>query len=298
MMTAGHAASPLRRLEPIWLAASLLGIALATWLVLIQWMAGMDAGPGTNLGTFGWFFGVWLTMMAAMMLPAAAPMVLLFARVSQQRSVQGRASVPVWVFVLGYLAVWATFGVVAYGIYAVVAALEGGVLAWDRAGAYVAGGAVAAAGVYQLTPLKSICLRHCRGPMHFMLHRWREGRLGALRMGVDHGAYCVGCCWGLMLALFAVGVMSVFWMAAVTAAVFVEKGHSLRRPRVTGDRGRARRIWDLDRRFAGNSSGADRPARRVDDAERDDRRDVEGRGFRANGVRGHDRGVVGIRTRP
>jgi predicted metal-binding membrane protein len=223
MMTAGHAASPLRRLEPIWLAASLLGIALATWLVLIQWMAGMDAGPGTNLGTFGWFFGVWLTMMAAMMLPAVAPMVLLFARVSQQRSVQGRASVPVWVFVLGYLAVWATFGVVAYGIYAVVAALEGGVLAWDRAGAYVAGGAVAAAGVYQLTPLKSICLRHCRGPMHFMLHRWREGRLGALRMGVDHGAYCVGCCWGLMLALFAVGVMSVFWMAAVTAAVFVEK---------------------------------------------------------------------------
>ena len=222
-MTTGHAASPLRRLEPIWLAASLLGIALATWLVLIQWMAGMDAGPGTNLGTFGWFFGVWLTMMAAMMLPAVAPMVLLFARVSQQRAAQGRASVPVWVFVLGYLAVWATFGVVAYGIYAVVAALEGGVLAWDRAGAYVAGGAVAAAGVYQLTPLKSICLRHCRGPMHFMLHRWREGRLGALRMGVDHGAYCVGCCWGLMLALFAVGVMSVFWMAAVTAAVFVEK---------------------------------------------------------------------------
>ncbi|MDQ3381971.1 MAG: DUF2182 domain-containing protein [Actinomycetota bacterium] len=223
MTTASQAAPPLRRLEPVWLAASLLAVALATWLVVIARMEGMDAGPGTDLGALGWFIGVWVTMMAAMMLPSVAPMVLLFARVSRQRAIQRRAYVPTWIFVLGYLAVWTAFGLVAYGVYGLVAALEGGLLAWDRAGPYVAGGAVAGAGLYQLTPLKSICLRHCRGPMHFMLHGWREGRSGALRMGVAHGTFCVGCCWGLMLALFALGVMSVFWMAAVAAVVFAEK---------------------------------------------------------------------------
>ncbi|MBA2383650.1 MAG: DUF2182 domain-containing protein [Actinobacteria bacterium] len=223
MTTVDHPPPPLRRLEPLWLAASVLAVALTTWLVVIARMDGMDAGPGTDLGGLAWFIGVWVTMMAAMMLPSVAPMVLLFARVSRQRALHRRASVPTWIFVLGYLAVWTAFGLVAYGVYGLVAALEGGFLAWDRAGPYMAGGAVACAGLYQLTPLKSICLRHCRGPLHFMLHGWREGRTGALRMGATHGAFCVGCCWGLMLALFALGVMSVFWMAAVAAVVFVEK---------------------------------------------------------------------------
>ena len=223
MTTAADRSWPLRRLEPVWVAALLLGAALTTWLVLIERMAGMDAGPGTDLGTVGWFLGVWVTMMAAMMLPSVAPMVLLFARVGRQRSAQGRAFVPVWIFIAGYLAIWAVFGLIAYGVYAIVAALEDGALAWDRAGPYVAGGAVALAGLYQLTPLKRVCLRHCRGPLHFVAHGWREGRLGALRMGAEHGAYCVGCCWGLMLALFAVGVMSIFWMAVVAAVVFAEK---------------------------------------------------------------------------
>ena len=222
-MTTFSGSAPGRSARPVALAALLLGVTLATWLVVVERMAGMDAGPGTDLGTLGWFLGVWVTMMAAMMLPSAAPVVLLFARVNAQRSGQGRAFVSPWIFVLGYLAVWTVFGVFAYGGYAVVAAAENGFLAWDHAGPWVAGGAVAAAGMYQLTPLKSICLRHCRGPMHFLLHGWREGRRGAVRMGVEHGAYCVGCCWGLMLALFAVGVMSVFWMGVVAAVVFAEK---------------------------------------------------------------------------
>jgi predicted metal-binding membrane protein len=211
------------RVEPLRLVALLLAVALAMWLLLIERMAGMDQGPGTDLGGLGWFIGVWVTMMAAMMLPSVAPMVLLFARVSRQRVRQRRAAVTPWVFVGGYLTIWTVFGLVAYGVYAVVEAVGGGVLAWDRGGRWVAGGAVVAAGLYQLTPLKSLCLRHCRGPLHFLLHGWREGRSGAVRMGVEHGAYCVGCCVGLMVALFALGVMSVFWMAAVASIVFVEK---------------------------------------------------------------------------
>src|SRR5581483_4941645 len=98
-----------------------------------------------------------------------------------------------------------------------------GFLSWHRAGPYVAGAAVGLAGIYELTPLKSVCLRHCRTPLHFVFGHWRSGRFGALRMGVEHGAYCVGCCWGLMLVLFALGVMSLLWMAIVAALIFAQK---------------------------------------------------------------------------
>jgi predicted metal-binding membrane protein len=187
-------------------------------------MQGMDSGPGTDLGGLGWYLGIWVTMMAAMMLPSVAPMVLIFTRISRERDRQGRAAfVPTWVFLAGYLAAWVAYGLIAYGVFRLVTAVDSGFLAWDEAGPYVAGGAVAAAGLYELTPLKDLCLRHCRGPMHFILHGWREGRIGALRMGAEHGLYCVGCCWGLMVILFALGVMSLFWMAAVAGIIFAEK---------------------------------------------------------------------------
>ena len=215
--------SPLRSLNPVWTAALLLAAALVAWILTIDRMWGMDAGPGTDLGGLAWFAGIWVTMMAAMMLPSVAPMALLFARVSRERRGQGRAFVPTWVFLAGYLAAWTLYGLAAYGLFRLVTAFGTDWLAWDRAGPYVAGGAIAAAGLYQLTPLKEVCLRHCRGPMHFVLHGWRDGRLGALRMGAEHGLFCVGCCWGLMVALFAVGVMSLFWMAVVAAVIFAEK---------------------------------------------------------------------------
>ncbi len=98
-----------------------------------------------------------------------------------------------------------------------------GYLAWGRGGPYVAGAAIVLAGLYELTPLKSVCLRHCRNPLHFILSRWREGTMGAIRMGSEHGAYCVGCCWGLMIVLFALGVMSLVWMAAVAALILAQK---------------------------------------------------------------------------
>ena len=131
--------------------------------------------------------------------------------------------VPTWLFVAGYLAVWTAYGLAAFGVYRVIAACTSGFLAWDRTGPYVAGGAIVLAGLYELTPLKSACLRHCRTPLHFILHGWRDGRFGAVRMGAEHGGYCVGCCWGLMLLLFALGVMSLFWMAVVAALIFAQK---------------------------------------------------------------------------
>jgi predicted metal-binding membrane protein len=212
-----------RKRIPLLVSTGLLGAALVTWVVTVQRTRGMDAGPGTDLGGLGWYLGVWVTMMAAMMLPSAAPMVLLFQRVSSERQARGQSFAPTWVFVLSYLAVWTAYGLAAYGLYRLVLHFGSGFLAWNRGGPYVAGTAIALAGLYELTPLKSVCLRHCRSPLHFILGGWREGWSGAMRMGARHGAYCVGCCWGLMIVLFALGVMSLLWMAVVAALIFAQK---------------------------------------------------------------------------
>jgi predicted metal-binding membrane protein len=222
-VTAHAAPSPAPRISAVPLAAALLAAALVAWIVTVERMHGMDDGPGTNLGGLGWYLGIWVTMMAAMMLPSVAPMVLLFSRFSRHRASKGLAFVPTWVFVAGYFAAWTLYGLVGYGVYRLITAVDTDALAWDRAGPYVAGGAIIAAGVYQLTPLKRICLRHCRSPLHFVLGGWRNGQLGAFRMGAEHGAYCVGCCWGLMVILFALGVMSLTWMAVVAGVIFAEK---------------------------------------------------------------------------
>jgi predicted metal-binding membrane protein len=196
------------------IVGSLLGAALVAWIVTVQRMRGMDAGPGTDLGTLGWYLGIWVTMMAAMMLPSAAPTVLMFSR--------GRGDAQTGAFVVGYLVAWTAYGLVAYAVYRAIRAEAPSFLAWDQQGPWVAGGALAVAGAYQLTPLKSACLRHCRSPLHFLL-RGRPGRLGAVWMGIEHGSICVGCCAGLMLALFALGVMSLFWMGVVAIAILIEK---------------------------------------------------------------------------
>jgi predicted metal-binding membrane protein len=215
--------SPLR-LSPVGIAAALLGLTLLAWIVVFGRMRGMDVGPGTDLGGLGWFLGIWVTMMAAMMLPSVAPTVLAFARVTKERARRGQAVyVPTWVFLLGYLAAWTAYGLIAYGLFRVIDAVAGDVLAWDRSGPYVAGGAIVAAGLYELTPVKDVCLRHCRTPLHFLLHGWHEGRRGALRMGAEHGLYCIGCCWGLMIVLFSLGLMSLVWMAVIAGVIFVQK---------------------------------------------------------------------------
>jgi len=230
-MTDNQPVSSLLRRRPVGLAAILGGATLATWAVTVARMRGMDAGPGTDLGALGWFLGVWVTMMAAMMLPSVAPMALLFARLSGERRRRGRSFVPTWVFLCGYLAAWTGYGLVAYGLFRLIRSADLHALGWNAQGPLIAGGAIAAAGIYQLTPLKRVCLRHCRSPLHYVLGGWREGHRGALRMGLEHGAYCVGCCWGLMLILFALGAMSLTWMLIVAGLIFAEKvlpfGHRL-----------------------------------------------------------------------
>jgi predicted metal-binding membrane protein len=203
------------RRRAVTTTAVLLGASLLAWIVTVLRMRGMHAGPGTDLGGLGWYLGIWLTMTAAMMLPSAAPMVLAYSSFSRTR----RSGA----FVAGYLAAWTLFGLAAYVVYRLVAGAGIEWLRWEHGGPYAAGAALAAAGLYQLTPLKEACLRHCRGPLRYLVRGWREGRLGALRMGAEHGLFCVGCCWGLMLALFALGVMSLFWTAVAAAVIFAEK---------------------------------------------------------------------------
>jgi predicted metal-binding membrane protein len=207
----------------VQLSALVLGAALVTWILIVLRMRGTDAGPGTDLGGLGWYLGVWVTMMAAMMLPSVAPMVLLFDKVSAERARRGRAVVPTCIFASSYFAVWTLYGLAAYGVYRGVRSLHLEFLDWDRGGPYVVGALLLLAGAYELTPLKTVCLRHCRSPMHFVLGGWRNGIGGALRMGSEHGAYCVGCCWGLMVVLFGLGVMSIAWMAVVAALIFMQK---------------------------------------------------------------------------
>ena len=202
--------------------ALVLAFAVAAWLVADARMVGMDAGPGTDPGTLGFYVSTWVAMMAAMMLPSAAPTVSVYAMVGRRRRTAG-AGASVAAFVGGYLLTWLAFGLAAYAFFEIVRSLDLDALDWDRGGPWVAGAVVALAAGYQLTPLKDACLRHCRNPLGFVMGSWREGRSGALAMGIHHGAWCVGCCWALMAALFAVGVMSVAWMAFFAFLVAAEK---------------------------------------------------------------------------
>jgi predicted metal-binding membrane protein len=147
MTTASPDAPAPVRLHGASAVALFLGAGLVAWIVTIERMRGMDAGPGTDLGDFGWFVGVWVTMMAAMMLPSVTPIVLMFVRVSADRQRRGRAFVPTWVFLAGYLAAWTAYGLLAYALYRLVDAIDSGFLEWDAQGPWVAGGAIAAAGL-------------------------------------------------------------------------------------------------------------------------------------------------------
>jgi predicted metal-binding membrane protein len=185
----------------------------------------MDAGPGTDLGGLGFWVTAWVVMMAAMMFPSIAPMVVMHARIEEGKREKGWGAETgtTALFVGGYLVTWAAAGLIGYAIFQGARALDIDFLAWDSGGPYIAGAVIVAAGIYQLTPMKDACLRRCRSPMMFLLTAWRPGRVGALQMGMEHGGWCVGCCWGLMAALFALGVMSIGWMVMVAALIAIEK---------------------------------------------------------------------------
>jgi predicted metal-binding membrane protein len=192
--------------RPLHVLLLISGVVVLAWAVTVERMQGMDAGPGTDLGGLGWYLGIWVTMTVAMMLPSEAPAALLVARL--------RRGVPALLFLTGYLAVWTAYGVAAYALFRIVTSFDTDWLAWDEGGPYVAGATIVAAGLYELTPLKRRCLRRCRSP-HV------DGP--ALRSGLANGLSCVGSSGGLMAVLFALGVMSIFWMVAVAVVIFAEK---------------------------------------------------------------------------
>ncbi len=210
----------------------LLLLAVGAWGILIQQQDTMSDARGMS-PTMGMgallFIAIWVVMMVAMMFPTAAPMILIFARVHADRQQQGKPFVPTGVFVGAYLLIWTLFGVLAY-IAALGAEKLAGRSVWLMDNVALLGGVVLiAAGLYQLSPLKHVCLSKCRSPMQFVLHHWRSGYGGAFRMGIEHGAYCLGCCWLMFVILFPLGIMNLVAMALVTALIFAEKSLSLGR---------------------------------------------------------------------
>jgi len=178
----------------------------------------MDDGPWTALGSASWFVGVWTVMMAAMMFPSVAPTVALYSRMARPRTPLAPLA-----FTTAYLLVWVAAGVAALVIANGIGALAGNVLAWDGAGRPLTGATLMVAAAYEFTPLKKVCLSKCRSPLGFLLSTWRDGWRGGLQMGLKHGTWCLGCCWALMASLFALGVMSVVWMALVAGLIAAEK---------------------------------------------------------------------------
>jgi predicted metal-binding membrane protein len=193
----------------------------------------MPAAESWSLAYAALMFAMWWVMMVAMMLPSAAPMILLYARLDRRQRERGEPLLATGVFAAGYLVAWAAFSLAAASTQW---ALERTGLmspAMSTTSMALAGGLLIAAGIYQMTPLKNACLRHCRSPVSFLSSHWRDGRRGALVMGLQHGAYCVGCCWVLMALLFVGGVMDLSWIAGLALLVLVEKlapaGHWLGR---------------------------------------------------------------------
>lgn len=214
-------------------AVVLTGLAVVTglaWFYLVTLAAGMDGMSAAMTEIQPWSTGdfllmilMWSVMQAGMMIPGATPFILLFALVSRKQREKGRDVASVGTFVLGYVAVWGGFSVLAaslqWGLQQ--AALVSPMMV--SASPLLGGGLLIGAGIYQLTPAKRACLGHCRTPMDFLTRRWRRGAGGAVVMGMEHGAYCVGCCWALMLLLFVGGVMNLLWIAAIGVFVLIEK---------------------------------------------------------------------------
>jgi predicted metal-binding membrane protein len=220
----------LPRREAAIVLITLFTLTALVWLYLLQSardMTAMAAMPGmaTQQQTWGvsdalYAFAMWSAMMAGMMLPGASPMVLLNAAI--ERKAQGRAGARTAVFVLGYLIVWTLFSAIATALQGALQQLR---LLTDNGltQATLGGAVLIVAGLYQWTALKTSCLERCRSPLAFLLQRWRPGMGGALRLGLTHGAYCLGCCWTLMLLLFVGGVMNLLWAAGLGALTLLEK---------------------------------------------------------------------------
>ncbi len=201
----------------------LFAIVVMAWIVVARTMGGMDGGPGTPLGSFAGFVASWIVMVAAMMLPAELRFTLVYARMAREESSSSAGACGVAAFLVGYLLVWTTYGALAWVFDVLLRSVAPASLAWTAHGPQAAGLVVVAAGLFQFSRWKQACLVHCVSPLGFFMRHWHPGLPGAARLGFTHGLYCLGCCWGLMAMMFAVGVMSLFWMSVLGLAMFVEK---------------------------------------------------------------------------
>ena len=230
-MLTGITGESLIRRDRFVVVVSAGGLLILSWIVLSRHALSTSShhavlmphalpAPG---GRFALAFLMWMVMMVAMMLPPVMPWILLFASASRTRSASAPPFVRTGLFVGGYLTTWAVYCLAAAAVQLVLQ--QRGLLGADdqKTIPLVGAGLLISAGLYQLTPLKSACLRHCRSPISFFLSRWRNGPAGAFQMGLRHGLYCVACCWALMALSFALGVMNLLWMAAVTLMLCVEK---------------------------------------------------------------------------
>jgi predicted metal-binding membrane protein len=212
-----------RRDRAVLLLAAAALVALGWWAMIAGHPGPVSMHHAVHATGFGLAFGMWMAMMIAMMLPPVLPWILLFGAANRRREAGRRPEVPTAVFASGYFAVWAGFSLAAAGLQVLLqerSLLHG---ADVRATLPLGGALWLLAGAWQLSPLKAACLRHCRNPLGFFLTRWKDGPGGAFGMGLRHGAFCLACCWALMLLMFALGTMSLPWMALLTLLLCVEK---------------------------------------------------------------------------
>ena len=223
---ANRGSAPLTVQRTIILSLLLVLAALA-WALLLWQGASADLDMAMSSPTMGLrgplFLTIWVVMMAAMMFPAAAPMILTFHQVQGAKRRRGQAFVSTWVFVAGYMMVWTWAGIAAYAGAQTAEGVAERIALSPIIAARIGGALFIAAGLYQLTPLKDVCLSKCRTPITFIMTSWREGTAGAFHMGVAHGGYCLGCCWLLFVILFPLGIMNIAAMAVLTLVVFAEK---------------------------------------------------------------------------
>src|SRR5437588_2878702 len=224
-MRVAHPTTPMLQRERYLILGGLLILSALAWAVLI-WQSRMMSNQAMGL-TMGMgallFIAIWIVMMIAMMFPTAAPMILMFSKIYTGKRQQERPFVPTWVFVSAYLLVWSLCGVLAYPLAVGIEKLAAQSMWLMENAAYLGGVVLLVAGLYQLSPLKNICLSKCRTPLQFILSSWHDGYGGAFRMGLEHGAYCLGCCWLLFVILFPLGIMNLAVMALVTALIYAEQ---------------------------------------------------------------------------
>jgi predicted metal-binding membrane protein len=226
--------APATQRERIVILATLIALAALAWgLVIWQslvmrnatMMNGSMASPiGLTMGmSAALFLTIWVAMMVAMMFPSAAPMILMFNAIARGKRQREQEYTPTWIFVAGYLIVWTLAGVIAYLAALGLDALAAQYMPLMQNGPRIGGALLVVAGLYQVSPLKNVCLKTCRTPMQFIMTSWRDGAGGALRMGIEHGVFCLGCCWLLFVILFPLGMMNIAALALITALIFAEK---------------------------------------------------------------------------